>query len=479
MEKGFVIVCQSRLVLKETVPSQTEPTELIRDDRIHMTDKDPTLLDLLTEGLLHEDRFVRKFCLQYWEKRTDRGSAQASRIIDALKAHGMQAFEYPFQAYEIPLDRSAFEHLVETLHEMPCFDDTDMEHLGRWLQWCLSVETELLPDLEAFLKSDQAQAFEGNGFVTTSELLESVKSMRKHEGLDAEACYAGIEKELADIESADEFPHETVAQIISLLDHLIKVETPERMAKFARSWLALTPTIDLEAEASDNADWTDDFRFGFGVYLAGELRLTSSVDRIIDGVAKTDWDWLNETSVEALVKMPPREATARLRARWWSLPEYGRLYFSAIFENTHLREHRDFYLENMARLEEHDFEVVPHRMACALALLGDSDSINEAAEYWMENADDPEAFGVAETLYAIHRLKGEAPPILEPIREAMIEEETRHAAARERMAKLNEMWARKQRLEQINLPVVRKTPKVGRNDPCPCGSGKKHKKCCL
>ena len=26
---------------------------------------------------------------------------------------------------------------------------------------------------------------------------------------------------------------------------------------------------------------------------------------------------------------------------------------------------------------------------------------------------------------------------------------------------------------------VRPTPKVGRNDPCPCGSGKKYKKCCL
>ena len=22
-------------------------------------------------------------------------------------------------------------------------------------------------------------------------------------------------------------------------------------------------------------------------------------------------------------------------------------------------------------------------------------------------------------------------------------------------------------------------PKIGRNDPCPCGSGKKYKKCCL
>ncbi|MEQ9500605.1 MAG: YchJ family protein [Deltaproteobacteria bacterium] len=27
-------------------------------------------------------------------------------------------------------------------------------------------------------------------------------------------------------------------------------------------------------------------------------------------------------------------------------------------------------------------------------------------------------------------------------------------------------------------PVKRSAPKVGRNDPCPCGSGKKYKKCC-
>jgi preprotein translocase subunit SecA len=27
-------------------------------------------------------------------------------------------------------------------------------------------------------------------------------------------------------------------------------------------------------------------------------------------------------------------------------------------------------------------------------------------------------------------------------------------------------------------PIRRKTPKIGRNDPCPCGSGKKYKKCC-
>jgi len=30
----------------------------------------------------------------------------------------------------------------------------------------------------------------------------------------------------------------------------------------------------------------------------------------------------------------------------------------------------------------------------------------------------------------------------------------------------------------INNPKKRESPKIGRNDPCPCGSGRKYKKCC-
>ena len=36
------------------------------------------------------------------------------------------------------------------------------------------------------------------------------------------------------------------------------------------------------------------------------------------------------------------------------------------------------------------------------------------------------------------------------------------------------LWA-----DAIARPSLRAAPKVGRNDPCPCVSGKKHKKCCL
>ncbi len=30
-----------------------------------------------------------------------------------------------------------------------------------------------------------------------------------------------------------------------------------------------------------------------------------------------------------------------------------------------------------------------------------------------------------------------------------------------------------------NITVVHEKPKIGRNEPCPCGSGRKYKKCCM
>jgi hypothetical protein len=39
-------------------------------------------------------------------------------------------------------------------------------------------------------------------------------------------------------------------------------------------------------------------------------------------------------------------------------------------------------------------------------------------------------------------------------------------------------WARSLSVPTGSVPVTL-PPKVGRNDPCPCGSGRKHKKCCL
>jgi len=45
-------------------------------------------------------------------------------------------------------------------------------------------------------------------------------------------------------------------------------------------------------------------------------------------------------------------------------------------------------------------------------------------------------------------------------------------------AKLSEVHAPQAESAPAAQPFVREAPKVGRNEPCPCGSGKKYKKCC-
>jgi uncharacterized protein len=50
------------------------------------------------------------------------------------------------------------------------------------------------------------------------------------------------------------------------------------------------------------------------------------------------------------------------------------------------------------------------------------------------------------------------------------------------IAELSALW-RRQSLErqspQTHAQIAHVSPKTGRNDPCPCGSGLKYKKCCL
>ena len=62
--------------------------------------------------------------------------------------------------------------------------------------------------------------------------------------------------------------------------------------------------------------------------------------------------------------------------------------------------------------------------------------------------------------------------------------EMREAAARQQAAGGNvdmssaPAQAAVPKRERKQETVRRETPKVGRNDPCPCGSGKKYKHCC-
>ena len=65
---------------------------------------------------------------------------------------------------------------------------------------------------------------------------------------------------------------------------------------------------------------------------------------------------------------------------------------------------------------------------------------------------------------------------LEQLVRIVVEEMVNHPIAEFRREKGEWVFYDGQLVPQA--PYVRKEAKVGRNDPCPCGSGKKYKKCC-
>ncbi|MCK5913478.1 MAG: SEC-C domain-containing protein, partial [Desulfuromusa sp.] len=72
------------------------------------------------------------------------------------------------------------------------------------------------------------------------------------------------------------------------------------------------------------------------------------------------------------------------------------------------------------------------------------------------------------------------------VREEVLQKIFRIQLAREEDVEQMEAQQRQQKMsmnrsdggEQAKKPATREEDKIGRNDPCPCGSGKKYKKCC-
>jgi SEC-C motif-containing protein len=55
----------------------------------------------------------------------------------------------------------------------------------------------------------------------------------------------------------------------------------------------------------------------------------------------------------------------------------------------------------------------------------------------------------------------------------------RELRERSEFQRVNGNWIYTKAVRHGPPPVRATAPKVGRNDPCPCGSGRKHKHCCL
>jgi hypothetical protein len=128
----------------------------------------------------------------------------------------------------------------------------------------------------------------------------------------------------------------------------------------------------------------------------------------------------------------------------------------------------DFQEKNFTELEE---EI----RACYRNGLMDEQIAGGEADIVFEIRETPVLQNIYEKYEELKEWAGEFSPFHPNAKELEAKRQKEAEKARQELAR----WQREQALAELEAMPVRTGPKIGRNDPCPCGSGKKYKKCCM
>jgi uncharacterized protein YchJ len=115
------------------------------------------------------------------------------------------------------------------------------------------------------------------------------------------------------------------------------------------------------------------------------------------------------------------------------------------------------------------------RWAESEGILADTEGLVTVVHSWADaivaNGMNPRYWGMAKSLYMQMRAAGV---------DTRDEEAVQRYIAEYNLRLMGQKSANRSDLGGFSppIPIVEQSPKIGRNDPCPCGSGRKYKKCC-
>ncbi len=105
--------------------------------------------------------------------------------------------------------------------------------------------------------------------------------------------------------------------------------------------------------------------------------------------------------------------------------------------------------------------------------IGDIDWFEAAGEFAHDLSEKMEVFFLLNGMLKEDALKNREPWLSAKEEKKLLEQAQEEMP--ETIGALYRFW---RSLDTPAAPLRREAPKVGRNDPCPCGSGKKYKQCC-
>ena len=422
-------------------------------------------VEKIQQGILHADRDARDAALFYFCSYQDQNPQIAHQLIAAIEKYGRDdAVSLDVIPDELPLDDEAIRWLIGQLSvsDIPQNDES-VQYLGALsLLLCQADITQLqghMTEIDAAKRIDPG---------VLKYIHQRITALEK----DAKQCWDELEAFAKDNAAVSD------ANSVDLEVPYVLLEAITRGGK--RYSKRIMKLLDLPVDESDDAPapWLRTF----ASMLAGELRMDSAIEPLVVGL-KADVEWLNEECMQALAKIGSDEVVAALEAEFVEAPYHFRLYAAGVLE----RIHSDAAVDACLRLiEREENALVQIYLGQAVLASFPEQAIDPVRQLVVSGEVNEDLLQLRSDLMVACKLMDKNLPEIEQWQaeaeqdaqfssqfynpEFPVTESTGGAVATQAVS-VKQPSTLPKRLFQVN--------KVGRNQPCPCGSGKKYKKCCL
>lgn len=409
----------------------------------------------IKEAILHPDKLARQEALLYFSKCFSLDPEVMPPAIQAIEKYGRQeAFSSIHVIADLAQTEATLDWAIRELNQQK-----DKAYCLRLSRLVANADPKLLLQREQdILKS--------SGF--TQKFVPEFRERLQLLAWDADQCWNELER-TAEEGKSNNHPGEVD------FDHAIRVV--EALARQGEKYTdrvleLLRQKVDYEEDTP--MIWLEIFL----VMLAGEMRLERAVPLIVAKLHDFG-EILAEECVTALTKAGTDQAAIALSEGFLQESWDYRLYASGAFDAIHSDATVAKCLEMLPQETEPDIKT---NLAYGLISNFAFEGIEPIRQLVLGKDFDPRMVDLPRHLVAAATIMGVMFPEYDQWKKEALE---RQAVLDQRMQEMEQLVPDRKPIappvvpEKKPQPVIRAETRVGRNDPCPCGSGKKYKKCCL
>jgi hypothetical protein len=469
------------------------------------------------QGILHADVEVRDFVLEYFQRSLIEDPAIMTLFIQAYEQFGWhEVSTYDLPVYPLGQTAETVQWLIDRLQET-------MPDVGLPVRWSdrnafLGSQVSMAP-LELLAPHREAiQSLEA----LASEYQDDIHERFSLELMSPEDAWAELEA-LCEAEGGDEFGDFEYEQALRY------VEVAARGGNGLKSRILEILAGDVPQEEEVPLHYL----MGYAAEFAGRMHWHESIpllNEVLSVDAAGSGEWLPGLCADALVRIGTDEVVQTAAAAYVEETLDYQFEIQPIFQSIHSDFAVRIAYELLREMEDEDADFLAREvLALCLAHQFDPDLIEPLRAHLGNHRRREVAGDIRKALVVVASVAGTTFPEFDEWHAAM-----RATTVRNRMiaesdepekdfSEFDRPFADPQYLEDeldefddagavpndfgsgdplaglasysevaklraepsefdddlYPQPIVRLDPKVGRNDPCPCGSGKKFKKCCL